>query len=659
MKKVIIKSDLDRFEKALDYEWLDTNGIGAFVYLNAYCSLASRYHTLLTIYIPEKNSRFNLVPKIEDSLLINKKEYYISTNQYPNSIYPNGYEYFDNFTCGLVAIYKYKVNSYVIKRSIMMLDGQNTTIIRYDLLLSGNKNPNIFLRPFLAFRDIHALVSQNTGLNVKVEHIRGDLYKMHPYIGLPSIYFKFNRDLEFYPCPDWYNNFEYHKDRDRGYSYLEDLFCPGIFEKKLNIDSPLYFALSTEEGIKDADLHLLWNKELKRRYELREKYKDEVDAIRSLKIHSKNFIFKKPDSTYSIIAGYPWFGEWARDAMIAVPGLTLYCDRYKEGLEILKNFAKYEKNGLIPNYISKDELSYNSVDTPFWFIWAVQQYYYKTKDIENVKIHLFPTIISIIKNFLDPKISYIKCQKNKLLWTGNANTNLTWMDAVAWGKPVTSRHGLAIEVNALWYNALCFFNELVQTYIKSEIDDSLLSISEIVRDSLNKEFWCEDVGYLADVINEDGKDKSLRPNQILAISLPYSAFSYDKQVSIINQVDKYLVTPYGLRSLSFNDPRYREVYKGTQNERDIAYHQGTVWAWLVGPFIEAYLKVYNQDKAHHNAKEYLRQKFKLLFIKHVVEYGLFSISEIFDGNSPHCPKGCPFQAWSVAEVIRGLELLKN
>lgn len=651
MRLEFSSSDCTDLAYALRHEWLETNGLGGYASSTIIGYGTRKYHGLLVASLPPDGARFVLLSRVEDSASVGKQEFQLSSNKYPGVFHPRGYENIESFVMEDWPVTTFRLASARIERSVMMIRNENTVLIRYDLSKSGDKPVTLKIHPLIACRGFHDLTRENTALRVKTFSVNQD-FKIEPYEGLPPLYFGSNTKLQFYPGPDWYRNVEYSEEQSRGYDFQEDLFCPGVFEKRLDPGEPLIFRVSIEPS--SGDIHALWKGEIERRQEESAAFKGEDAVPQALKTSARHFLIKNHKGQDSVIAGYPWFGEWGRDSMISIPGLAFYCGHHDEGFEILKTFASYEKNGLLPNFLTGDEPAYNSIDSAFWFFWAAQEYLKQTGDKDAVVKHLFPAMQRIISAYLGRKVPNTELQSNGLLWAGNEGTQLTWMDATAWGRPVTPRHGLAIEINALWYNALGLMLQLVKE-TGSKIDRRIETVFKSCGEAMRGEFWNEKAAMLADVINEKGRDLSVRPNQIFAVSLPFSAFSKVQQERIIKVVDEELVTPYGLRTLSPKHPEYRSRYVGNQDIRDSAYHQGTVWPWLVGHFVEGFIRV-STDKV--SAKRYLKKRFAALFNEHVKQAGLFGVSEIFDGDPPHFPNGCPNQAWSLAEVIRAIELLK-
>ena len=562
--------------------------------------------------------------------------------------------FIDRFEQDLYPAIYYKIGNKIIKNSFMMIENENTTMIRFELL-EGKRKVVLRIKPLLAYRSIHNLTRQNIAFQVRT-YFEKNGFKIEPYLGMPPLYIATNRHSVFYPGPIWYNNLEYLKENRRGYDYQEDLFCPGIFEIELSKNKPLVIAASTkpQKAIEAKRL-----KEEKRRQEAFNSFKNETKHMQILKYNAKQFLINNSQEQRSITAGYHWFGEWGRDTMISLPGLTFYCNRMEEGIKILKTYADKEKSGLIPNFLGNNDndASYNSIDASLWFFWAVQEYLRKGGKKYNIEQVFFKTMTNIIKAHIEGKVPLSILDDNGLIHAGDENTQLTWMDAKVHGKPVTPRNGAAVEINALWYNALEFWYILAKDFeYVDDLTEIVKKCIEKIKNAFAEKFWNNDDNCLADVINWFGLDRSIRPNQIFAVSLPYSPLNQDQQKAVVKIVKEHLLTPVGLRSLSPRDREYRPFYEGNPETRDSAYHQGTVWTWLIGHFGEAYLKT---EENNTEARKFLKNYFHPVLDKFPENFGISSIPEIYNGNPPYNPKGCISQAWSLAEVIRLKTLIRK
>ncbi len=380
------------------------------------------------------------------------------------------------------------------------------------------------------------------------------------------------------------------------------------------------------------------------------------DLIRLLFRAGRQFPVRIPEGRPAVIAGYPWFGEWGRDTLISLPGLAFCSGRIREGTDILMHLTKFERQGLLPNVFSEEDThhAYNTVDAPLWYFWAVQQFLQYTDGNETIVAKsIWPALKNILRQFLHGTIFNIYMNDNGLLHAGAEGRALTWMDACIDNRPVTPRYGYPVEINALWYNAVSFAAELADRFGDGEF--YFPALIPRIRQSFQKTFWIEAGGYLGDVYHSGYLDRSVRPNQLFAVSLPYSPLDTHQGRRVINKVRDELLTPVGLRTLSPRDPEYRGCCEGPPAARDGAYHEGTVWPWLLGHYGEAWLKV---AADREEAKTSLRLYLRTFLRRHFREAGVGCVSEIFDGDAPHRPGGCISQAWSVAELIRLYTLIR-
>lgn len=638
-------------ETATRKEWLDTNGIGGYASSTIINCHTRKYHGLLVAALKEPRGRFVLLSKLETSLLHGDLEFSLSTNKFPGVYHPTGHQFVEEFEQGLYPVITYRIGDALIRKSMMMIHGQNTILFHYELL-EGKVKPTLRIRPMLSYRDIHALTHENMSLRPK-SYPEKNGRKIAPYEGMPPLHMGTNRLSEFFPGPRWTKSVEYLMERDRGFDYQEDLFSPGVFETTLQKGKPIIFAASTEPL---GNLERLRKKEVERREKLFASCKDRSKAVSRLKYFSDQFLIHNASDFASVIAGYHWFGEWGRDTMIALPGLTFHAGRKEFGEAVLAAYAGLERDGLLPNYLDQrsDHLAYNSVDASLWFFWAVQEYLGAKGSKQFVMKKIYPALRSIILAHLNDHVPLCALGASGLLYAGNENTQLTWMDAQAYGRPVTPRHGAAVEINALWYNALRFFLEL--TPDGDEIVERARHAADTLAANFTDKFWNHEDNCLFDVVNDHGGDRCIRPNQVFAASLPHTMLSTEQMRAVISTVQAHLLTPYGLRTLSPRNPLYSPFYRGDADARDSAYHQGMVWPWLAGHFGEALIR---QAEDRKGAKDFLRKYFKPILRSFPDDFGIGSVPELYTGNPPHMPKGTIAQAWSVAEAIRLNKLLRD
>jgi predicted glycogen debranching enzyme len=572
----------------------------------------------------------------------------------------------------------YELNKFELTKSVYLLRDTDTVALVYEFL-NVHEPIDFVVRPFVGLRDFHSLqksyaplCSKLHGNHMLVRHNSPNSCQL--LLSCPSA--KFIKDKQ------WWFNFVYRDNKERGQNYAEDLWTPGFF--KCRINSPKKIVLWANLHIPTAGLapDKLINTNIDAVCEdLRKHRKDIKNKGRNSKFlstpsdkHEKSpalndkfylaadqFIVKRrinKNSSTSILAGYPWFADWGRDAFISLPGLLLCTGRNEEAFSVLTTFAAEADEGMIPSRF--DDISntacFNSIDASLWFIAAAFKYLQASGNSVGFTKELLPKIHNIIDSYYKGTRFDIHAEADGLITGGNEQTQLTWMDAKYDGIAFTPRYGKAVEVNALWYNCLRL---LAKFYAgkDSEKEYKYKSLADIVQKGFCKLFWNGTKGYLNDCIFSDGSfDDALRPNQIFAVSLEYSPLSPEQQKSVVNAVQNNLLTPYGLRTLDPSSEQYKPKYTGPQRERDEAYHQGTVWPYLIGPFIEAYLKV-NQfsRESKKQASEFIQP-----LLQHLDDDAcLGSVSEIFDADPPHEPKGCFAQAWSVAEMIRAYLLINS
>ncbi|HUH65388.1 MAG TPA: amylo-alpha-1,6-glucosidase [Syntrophales bacterium] len=661
MKRLAIDESICRhLEKAMALEWLDTNGLGGYASSTILGCNTRKYHGLLVGNLKNPKGRYVLLAWVEDAVAADK-EIFLSSAQYPGFFFPGDAFFLSKFRLDNFPMFTYEAEGVRIRKSVMMVAKEDRVLIRYEIRKLA-KPGSLRVRPFLAFRGYHGLTKENAFIHKKAEELE-EGFKFQPYDGMPPMIMEANVETRFLPSPVWHNNFEYRVEKERGFDWREDLFCPGAFEMPIREGSSVILSAATFSSREKPDE--AWAREEARRVGeaardegVAEKIKDEEDRVnvRNLISSGRQFHVDSPSGRPAIIAGYHWFGDWGRDTLISLPGLTFLSGRTEEGMAILASIGAYEKDGLLPNFFSDDETgnAYNTVDTSLWYFWAVQQMLMNKGDMGFVKSRLWPVMKRILTGYMDGTAFNVGTDKNGLLHAGDRNTHITWMDATVAGTPVTPRWGYPVEINALWYNAVSFANELCQLFGESSYN--LPDLITRIKKSFVDTFWIEEGVYLGDVFRDGVLDHAVRPNQILAVSLPHSPLDAARWKGVVDKVKKHLLTPVGLRTLSPEDREYRPLYEGDGTARDAAYHQGTVWPWLIGHFGEACIKA-AEDKAL--AKRFLVNYLRQFIGRHMKEVGIGCVSEIFDGDPPHRPNGCISQAWSVAELIRLHMLLSN
>lgn len=644
-----IKEQLADLEFSTKREILLTNHTGAYCSTSLAGCHTRKYHGLLIAPQPQiDDNRYVLLSSLDETIIRGDKKLHLSTHRYPAIYFPQGYKYLDAFSYELTPEWTIKAEDVEISKELIMLQDEDRVLIRYTI----NKAEAPFemrFDPFLAFRNIHGLSKANMdGSKKSVKVDNGLAYKL--YNGFANLYIQFSRKLTFIAAPDWYYNVEYAREQDRGYDYKEDLYTPGYFKIKLKKGDSVIFSAGTSD-ISPRKLNHLFERELNSRTPLN-------NFNNCLENAAEQFIVpfaphKSSGDEPEIMAGYHWFGPWGRDTFIALPGLTLATGKPELCKKILDANLRHLKNGLFPNVGQGQNAAYNSADASLWFFWALQQYTYHTGTVKVAWDDYGTKMKSILDNYRKGTLYNIHMEDNGLLYAGQDGIAVTWMDAVVNGKPVTPRTGLAVELNALWYNAIRFAIECAEHAVDKKFVNEWISLAQQIEISFKETFWSEENGYLADCVNGAHHDWSVRPNQVIAASLPFSPIDDEMKKSVLNIVKEKLLTPRGLRTLSPDDNNYKGIYYGDHNTRDMAYHQGTVWPWLFGHFAEACLKTDSKKYYQLIADTYH------LFEPAILEYGIGTIAEIYDGNAPHHPKGAIAQAWSVSELLRVREMLKG
>ncbi len=645
-------------------EWLETDGGGGYASSTLENRHTRRYHGLFVANLKQPEGRHVLLSKLEDSLVAEGEEFFLSSHLYPGVLFPTGPPRLDHFSLDLYPRFVYRAAGMTVKKSILMPRGKGVLLIRYDLERFP-KDSILRLKPFLAFRGYHDLAHENPFLRDRVEGIENG-FRIEPYEGMPPLFIQASRSARFIPSPVWYGRFQYTQEQKRGFPWEEDLFLPGVLEVPLERKCTIIFSVCCEgDAIRRHVLKnpaATWKTEVVRRGRDQAADKrrtggftgEDQEHFLALLSAARSFLISTPTGRPAIIAGYPWFGIWGRDTLISLPGLCFCTGRIAEGIEILTEIGRHERDGLLPNTFSADGApeAYNTVDSSLWYFWTVQELLRSTGDKSLIHERFWPIMQRIIRAFMKGTKFGIGMDVRGLLHAGNGQTALTWMDARVADVPVTPRNGSPVEINALWYNALCFARDRSAEFGEPSFFEGDLLFR--LRHSFREAFWNPRKSCLGDLFQDGLLDTAVRPNQIFAVSLPFSPLDAAEQAAVVQTVRKKLLTPFGLRTLSPNDPAYRGRYRGNPAERDGAYHQGTVWPWLLGAFGEAALRVADdREREKENLRQYLRN-----FLRpHLAEAGIGNVSEVFDGDAPHRPGGCYAQAWSVAELIRLYSLL--
>lgn len=571
------------------------------------------------------DDNYVLLSSLDETYISGDRTIQLSAHRYTGANAPTSHQYILAFAANPLPQWWYQLDDDVLLKEIAM-DTNGSLMIRYNLL-SGKKPVKLQLRPLLAFRNMHHLTRANTAANTTVRPVKHGI-SMNLYPGYSDIFLQL-RNATFQAEGCWHYNIEYNWEKQRGYDYQEDLYSPGYFEVTM---------MPGESVVFSGSLSLINTSNLNDRFNKRREATPKPETLKDhLLLAAEQFVM--PDR---IKAGYYWFGSWGRDTAISLPGLTLLTGKINLFKSILHRLLEQVKNGLIPNAGTQ----YNSVDAPLWLIWALQQYAEITHSWKEIWHEYGKTLKNILNAYKDGTLFNIHMESDGLIHAGSLGLALTWMDAIAPEGPVTPRTGKAVDVNALWYNAVCFCLKIAKQANDYNFTQYWDAYPEKIARSFVASFWSDEKKYLADYIEGNTHNWSVRPNQLFAVSLPFSPLLPAQQRAVVEKIKEELLTPRGLRSLAPSDPLYEPRYGGDQPSRDRAYHQGTVWPWLLGHFTDAVLKTSGTVALPFLEKLYDGFKYVL------DDYCINNIPEIFDGDFPHSARGAVAQAWSVAELIR-------
>ncbi len=628
-------------------EWIETNGLGGYASSTILGMNTRRYHGLLVAAIDPPVNRHVIVSKVEETIVIKGDKYSLSCNQYKGEVFPDGHKYLKEFRITPFPKFIYQIGDYRIEKTVFMIHGKNATAVKY-LILPDKGDVELYVRPMLAYRHFHQLQTGHQDMIHDIS-ISPHAVKIAPKWSLPPLYMYHSADI-FRDKGFWYNNFEYHEEAYRGFKCNEDLFNPGYFiftfYRPSKYDAWIVF--STEPLI-DINIHSLEEKEIVRRSKLVKNLPLEPSFIEPLTLAADSFIVKRDDKpNTSIIAGYHWFEDWSRDAMIALPGLTLATGRFQVAKHILASYSKKLHHGLLPNYFTDtNETVYNTVDASLWFFYALYKYLLYTDDYAFAK-SLIPKLRSIMNSYEKGTLFGIHMNERKLIEFPEAELPLTWMDALGSDSRSRQRKGMVVEVNALWYQAA-----KIMSHILSKTDylsDAAYydHLADDIKTAFNDVFWNPNTGYLNDFVDTDYTETALRPNQIIASGLPFAVLDEKHMKPVLEKVREKLLTPFGLRSLSPDHPCFMPHYRGGEGPRNIAYHQGTTWTWMLGFYASSIIKLHGRTSEAINTAASLFS----IFQEHLSVGGMGTVSEIFDGAMPFYFRGCISQAWSVGEILR-------
>lgn len=632
---------MSNLDEALQREYIRTNRMGAYCCSSIVDCNTRKYHGALVIPIPKLSQNNHvLLSSLDVSIIQHDVPFNIALHQYRGDVFaPKGHKYIREYNVDIASATTYRVGGVVLRREIFLCHYEHRILFKYTLI-EAHSATTLRFSPLLAFRDVKILTHRNEQINRSYQEVEGGL-SWCLYVGYPRLYMQFSQEAKFVDEPHWNEQILYFKERDRGYEHTEDLYVPGYFDCPIELGKPIYISA----GIEPTDprqLAELFDKE-------REVRIPRADFRSCLLSSAQQFYFRPSQSDGYLLAGYPWFGVRARDLFVALPGCSIYADapeRYYRVMQTaIPTLRKYMRGEAYDSPMTKVE----DPDVLLWAVWAVQQFA-RELGIEEARQLYGEIVAEIIAYYIaSPEWSKAILSENGLLYAESDGSPLSWMDAKLDWRAVVPRRGYLVELNALWYNALMFAKELLPTLW----DEAGYSHYQALIEQNFRGVFVNEHGYLYDYVTLEGEqDLSVRPNMIFAASLPYSPLGRREQRQIVDIITRELRTPKGLRTLSPKSYGYRAQCHGSQRERELSYYNGSVWAWLLGPYFEAYLRLYGRGAIGFVERTLIGME------EEVHEHGIGTISELFDGNPPYRGRGAISLAMSVGEILRSLALLE-
>jgi len=630
------RQHLVNLKYSLKREYVCSNRAGSFATSTIAGCNTRKYHGLLIVPQPNfDGGNYLLLSSLDETIVQDNERFCLGIHRYRQDVFhPKGHNYLSYLELGNALKFCYHAGKVILTKELLFSIGSDRLMIRYTLVEAHSPIVLMF-KPFLAFRNLHVLTKANLNADTHYEKIKNGI-KVKMYPGYSYLHLQFSKDAEYAHVPLWYYDFEYLEEAERAYDFREDLYTPGFFEVRMKKGESLVFSAGLDE-VDPASLKRSFNGEIKKRVP--------ADSYKNCLIKSAMQYFVQRNKKLELMAGFPWFGRWGRDTFISLPGLTLTMNEPRKCKAVIDNLLLELKDCLFPNVGKGENAVYNSVDAPLWFFWALQQYAIFTKKQARIWKEYGSKMRTILNGFRNYGAFNIKMMDNGLIYAGGKDLALTWMNALVNGHPVTSRPGMNVEINALWYNAIMFSVEVAKLAGDDAFVNEWSEIAGKIPSAFTETFWDDKKEYLCDYVDGDYKDWSVRPNQLIAASLPYSPVSGLIRKHVVDVVQTELLTRRGLRTLSPKSDRYIGKYQGGITQLDAAYHQGTVWPWLLSHYAEAYLKINGKSGLAHIQS--LFNDFESVMREH----GIASISEVYDGDPPHSPGGTPSQAWSVAALL--------
>ncbi len=625
------KRELGNLEYSLQREMLATDRIGGYMSTTIVCCNTRRYHGLIVAPIDDSDRTYVLLSSLDETVIQHDQTFNLALHRFPGIYEPRGHKYITDFEYTPTPTITYRVGGVILRKEMLWVHKRTQLMIRYTLL-DAHSQTRLRLRPFLAFRDKHALTRANMEADghsyPAVNGVKCRLYGTFPWLYLQTS----KPGVEFVPAPDWYYNFEYQQDLARGYEGHEDLMTTGYFETELKKGESIIFSASLDEMGSTKTIEEVYGGSIARRTH-------KIDFLSCLEHAARQFLIRRPGNRTEVIAGYPWHDVSARQSFIALPGLTLRQDHKEDCMDVLDSEVRAMSEGMFGGSASAAV----AVDAPLWFFWTLQQLGQQIGD-KAVWKRYGEVMKQLLEHYRRGIGQRVVRNENGLIWA-SAEEPLTWMNSVIEGRAVTPRNGYQVEVNALWYNAVCYALDLAReagdkTFVARWSDEPARTAA-----AFQALFVLPEEGYLADYVDGEGACRTIRPNMIIACGLPYKMIDLEMQVDVIRTVRQHLLTPKGLRSLTPRNPAYKGSQEGSPEERDLAAKNGSVWPWLLMFYVRACFDI--------DGKNFLPQAKEIMagFDDDIQAYGIGSIAELYDADPPFAPRGAISQAWSVAAAL--------
>lgn len=625
------KSELGNLEYSLQREMLATDRIGGYMSTTIVCCNTRRYHGLMVAPIDDSDRTYVLLSALDETIIQHDQTFNLALHRYQGTYEPRGHKYITDFEYTPTPTITYRVGGVILKKEMLWIHKRTQLMIRYTLV-DAHSETRLRLRPYLAFRDKHALTHANMEADghsyPAVNGVKCRLYRSFPWLYMQTS----KPDAEFVPAPDWYYNFEYLQDIARGYDGYEDLMTTGYFETELKKGESIIFSASLDEMGSTKTIEEVFKGSIARRTH-------KVDFISCLEHSARQFLIRRPGNRTEVVSGYPWHGVTGRQTFVALPGITLEQNHKEDCIDALDTMVRDMQDGMFTGNASAAV----AADAPLWFFWTLQRLEAHV-GAKKIWKHYGEAMKQVLEAYKQGIAGRVVLNDNGLVWAASDQVPLTWMNSVIDGCPVTPRNGYQVEVNALWYNAVCYTLRLAGEADDKKFVKAWEKLPERTAASFNALFPLSE-GYLADYVGCGGAATEIRPNMIIACALPYKMPDEQVQLEVIRTVRQHLVTPKGLRTLSPRNPLYKGSQEGTPAERDFAGKNGSVWPWLLSFYVRACFDV-NGDAFLQQAEEALAG-----FDEDIQTYGIGSIGELFDADPPFAPRGAISQAWSVAALL--------